>query len=114
MPSTPPTAIDMLSKTILAAHAEIGEGIKWNSPSFYYQTPTKYFATIHTRSGSSRLILHQGAKATNAPKPEIVDPQGLLDWLGKDRCSIVIRDAKHVKANAAAIQDIIRQWIAAL
>jgi len=110
----PPTAIESLRKIILAAHPEIGEGIKWNSPSFYYQTPTKYFATIHTRSGSSRLILHQGAKATGAPKPEIHDPQGLLDWLGKDRCSIVIPDAKQLQANETAIQDIIRQWIAAL
>jgi hypothetical protein len=92
-------AIELLRTTILTAAPGIGEGVKWNSPSFYFQTPATYFATINTRPGPIRLIFHRGAKSTDAPKPEILDPKGLLKWLGKDR---------------PAVQDIVRQWVAAL
>jgi len=105
--------IELLRATILAAHPEIGEGVKWNSPSFYFQSPATFFATINTRPGPIRLILHQGAKASGAPKPEIPDPKGLLEWLGKDRCSITFHDMKQIKANKSPIQDIVRQWVAA-
>lgn len=106
--------IELLRATILAAHLEIGEGVKWNSPSFYFQSPTTYFATINTRPGPIRLIFHQGAKVSDAPKPEIADPKGLLEWLGKDRCSMTFHELNQVKVNKTAIQDIVRQWVAAL
>ena len=107
-------AIELLRATILAAHPEIGEGVKWNSPSYYFQSPATFFATINTRPGPIRLIFHQGAKTSGAPKPEILDSKGLLEWLGKDRCSMTFHDSKQVKANKSPIQDIVRQWVAAL
>lgn len=102
--------LETVRELILDASPAIREGIKWNAPSF---RTSEYFATFNLREKNRlRLILHFGAKVkdgTNAP--EIVDPDGLLEWLAKDRCMITLRDRDEVKAKAAALQAIVRQWI---
>ncbi|MRG98351.1 DUF1801 domain-containing protein [Polyangium spumosum] len=99
-----------LRGAILGADACIGEGIKWNAPSF--RTSSEYFATFHLRAKEGvQIILHLGAKKRDTAGVSIADPEGLLEWLGKDRASVRFRDAKDVKAKRAAFVDVVRQWI---
>ena len=105
--------IDALRAIILSASPAITEGVKWNSPSFY---AGGWFATIHTRASDSlQLILHLGAKVQDANfrAPEIKDDAGLLKWLGKDRAVVRYEDMKGIRAGKAALQAILRQWVAA-
>ena len=52
--------LEAVRKTILGAHPGIGEGIKWNSPSFYFKD---YFATAGPRSKDFvQVVFHCGAK----------------------------------------------------
>ncbi|KAA0227494.1 hypothetical protein EDS67_15960 [candidate division KSB1 bacterium] len=44
----------------------------------------------------------------------ISDPNGLLEWLAKDRAAVKFRDMKAIKANKTAFEKIVRQWIACL
>lgn len=98
-----------LREVILGADARIGEGIKWNAPSF--RTPSEYFATFHLRAKEGvQIILHLGAKKREGTV-KIDDPAKLLEWLGKDRASVKFRDAMEVKAKRAAFVDVVRQWI---
>jgi hypothetical protein len=39
--------LEAVRKTILGTHSEIGEGIKWNAPSFHFR---EYFATAGLRT----------------------------------------------------------------
>ena len=110
-------AIELLRSTILGSSPEIAEGIKWNSPSFYLKTSGAYFATInvHRRSRAEDcvlVILHLGARvrADSMPALVISDPDGLLEWLARDRCAVRFHDLKAVRAKQAAIQEIVRQW----
>ncbi len=100
-----------LRQAILAADERIGEGIKWNAPSF---RTSEWFATFHLRAKAGvQLILHFGAKArdTSGARAAIADPDGLLEWLGPDRASVKLRDLDDVRARQPAFTAVVRQWI---
>lgn len=100
-----------LRRIIRDADPRIGEGIKWNVPSFL---TTDYFATLHLRMKQGvGVILHFGAKKTpvSATGVEIADPQGLLVWLAKDRAVVGFADPDDLEAKRTAFSAIVRDWI---
>ncbi|WP_224240332.1 DUF1801 domain-containing protein [Hyalangium gracile] len=106
--------IEAVRQLILGISPEIREGIKWNAPSF--QT-TDHFATFNLRGKEgARLILHTGAKTkqTATTGMKIADPLGLLEWLARDRCLVTLGTLKDLQARRAALEAIVREWIAQL
>lgn len=100
-----------LRQIILGADPRIGEGIKWNAPSFRTR---EWFATVHLRAKAGvQLVLHFGAKkrADFDPRRAIADPDALLEWAGEDRAFARFRDLAHVEAKQSAFTAVIRQWI---
>jgi len=100
-----------LREVILAADPRIGEGVKWNAPSF---RTSEHFATMHLRAKDGvQLILHFGAKKRErAIDPAtIADPESLLVWLGEDRASLTVRDLEEIEAKRSALTRLIQQWI---
>ncbi len=98
--------IDAVRRAILAVSPSIGEGIKWNAPSFKTKD---YFATFLLRSTDAvQLVFHRGAKAkdnaTTAPKTAY--PAELVKWLANDRCMVTVG-----KANHRALAAFVRAWI---
>jgi hypothetical protein len=103
--------IETLRKLVLAVDPSIGEGVKWNAPSF---RTTEYFATTHLRARTGiGVILHLGAKARALPKGGLAidDPEGLLKWLGPDRAMVELGAGEDLAGKAAAFQAVLRQWI---
>lgn len=103
--------IGAVRRAILDADPRIGEGIKWNAPSF---RTTEFFATVHLRAKDGvQLILHFGAKKRAAlpARGDIADPDALLDWLADDRATVRFRDLADVQARRDAFQAVVRQWI---
>jgi len=103
--------IGMVRTLILGADPAIGEGVKWKSPSFH---AGPYFATVNLRSlDGVQIILHLDAKKTAASTAglTVADPARLLTWLAKDRASVKFPGRKEIKANGAAFQALIRQWV---
>ena len=103
--------IETLRKLVLAVDPSIGEGVKWNAPSF---RTTEYFATTHLRARTGiGVILHLGAKARALPKGGLAvdDPEGLLKWLAPDRAMVELGAGKEFAGKAAAFQAVLRQWI---
>ncbi|HET7233800.1 MAG TPA: DUF1801 domain-containing protein [Longimicrobium sp.] len=104
-------AIRAAREAILGADAAIGEGIKWNAPSF---RTGEWFATFHLRAKDGvQVILHTGAKKRDdlAAGMAVADPDGLLQWLSADRATVKFRDLDDVKAKRAAFAAVIREWI---
>lgn len=104
-------AVAALRAVILAADPRIGEGIKWNAPSFRLADD---FATMHLRAKQGiGLILHFGAKknAISATGVHIDDPAGQLEWLARDRAMVGFRDAADVQARKPAFTALIHAWI---
>lgn len=102
-------AIEALRQAVRGADGSIGEGVKWNAPSF---RTTEYFATTHLRSEDGiGVILHLGAKAREDPSIEIADPERLLQWLARDRAIVIFTGIEQVTARERALQALVRQWI---
>ncbi|TDR40753.1 uncharacterized protein DUF1801 [Tahibacter aquaticus] len=100
-----------LRRGVLAADAQIREGIKWNVPSF---RTSDYFATMHLRARQGvGLILHFGAKKNAIAEHgvTIADPAGLLQWLARDRAMIVFADLPQWEAQRGVLQVLLREWI---
>lgn len=102
---------EAVRRVILGVSPEIGEGIKWNVPSF--RTPKEYFATLNVRSKeTAQLVFHLGAKVRHDQKSmSIADPKLLMKWLAKDRCMITLGKGREIPANRAAFEAIVRAWI---
>jgi hypothetical protein len=103
--------IDAVREMILDVSPEIREGIKWNGPSF---RTTEYFATIHLRARDGvQLIFHKGAKVKDDSTKgmKIDDPEGLIQWLAKERCLVTLGVGKELHARKKAFQAIVREWI---
>lgn len=104
-------AIVRLRAAMLASDGAITEGVKWNAPSFKVD---EYFATMQLRlKVGVGLVLHFGAKVRHVgtARDVIHDPDGLLNWLARDRAMLEFRDVNAVEARAPALQAIVRQWI---
>lgn len=103
--------IEALRRIILGCDPTIGEGIKWNAPSF---CTSEHFATFHLRAPDKvQIILHLGAKK-RAPaqlNTTIADPDAMLTWLGQDRATVEFSTMAEITAKRAALTDIIRQWL---
>ena len=99
-----------LRKIILATDPTIGEGIKWNAPSFH---TTEHFATFHLRAKPDlQLVLHRGARRrADAEAFAVDDPQGLLEWRDSDRAVINLKSLKDITARKTALTRLLRQWI---
>lgn len=103
-------AIAAVREAMRGADPSISEGVKWSVPSF---RTNDYFATTHLRARVGiGLILHLGAKVRKDASVSIEDPDGLLVWLAPDRAVVHFADVDQVHARAAALQAVIRQWIA--
>lgn len=106
--------VEAVRKVILDTDKEIGEQIKWNSPSFFYTGAMKPFdpkaykrdiVVLHLRKGMVLLIFPTGAV--------IGDPTGLLEGDYKDgRRMVSFKDIESLKQRAGDLQTVIRQWLA--
>lgn len=103
--------IEATRRVILGIDRSIGEGIKWNAPSF--RTEKEYFATFNMRAKDSvQLILHLGAKARPSQNAfKVADPKGLMKWLGKDRALVTLGAGRDLASNRAAFEAILRDWV---
>src|SRR5262249_11473959 len=103
--------IEAVRQIVLSVDSSIHEGIKWNGPSFRTK---EYFATFFLRAlDRVQLIFHKGAKVNdNSTKGmQITDPNGLIEWLAKERCRITVGAGKEIAKNRPALETIVREWI---
>lgn len=101
-------------KVMLGASGDIGEGVKWQAPSF--RTEADYFATINLRATEQvQVIFHTGAKAKGkVMQGKVADPEGLLRWLAKDRALASLGQGAAFKANSPALAALTAAWVARL
>ncbi len=102
--------IEAVRAILLGADARIHESIKWNAPSF---STTEHFATFNLRPKDAvQVVLHFGARVrARSPEISIYDPSGMLKWVAKDRCIVVLMDMKEIESKKGALRSIVKQWI---
>jgi hypothetical protein len=105
--------IETIRQIILKTNKEIGERIKWNSPSFYYTGEMKPFdpkeykreiVVMNLFKGRIMLVFPSGAKVN--------DTSGLLEGDYKDGRRITIfTNLNDVKAKEKSLQTVIKKWL---
>lgn len=108
------SVVEALRKIILAVDSEIGEQVKWNSPSFYYTGEMKSFDPKEYKRDIVVFNLHKKDKVllvfpTGA---KINDKTGLLDGKFPDGRKIaVFSSLDEVKDRADDLKTVVREWI---
>ncbi len=106
--------IESIRKIILSANAEIGEQIKWNSPSFFYTGEIKPFNPKEYKRDIVVLNLHKGYPLLVFPSgAKINDTSGLLEGKYTDgRRLVTIMNSEDLKHKEDALIKLIREWLA--
>ena len=110
--TTDRAGIDRLRAIVSAGAPGLTETIKWNAPSFADGDQDRVTLGIE-RKGGWRVVLHRGAATQDATGFVFDDPAKVAKWPSKDRGVATFADLFAVKAKAAALEDLIRRWIAA-
>ncbi len=106
--------VEALRKIILASHSEIGEQIKWNSPSFYYKGEMKPFDPKEYKRDIVVFNLHKKDRVllvfpTGA---KINDRTGLLEGKFPDgRKTTTFSSLDEVKSRENDLRAVILEWI---
>lgn len=102
-----------LREIVLSAHPEIGEQIKWNSPSFYFTGTMKPFDPKEYKREIIVFNLHKGRIMLVFPSgAKVNDKSGLLEGDFKDgRRTCVFADLDDVKTKEKALRQVIRTWL---
>lgn len=105
--------IEAIRQLILSTDPEVGEQIKWNSPSFFYQGEMKAFnakeykrdiVVVNIRKGIALLVFPTGAI--------IEDQTGFLEGEYTDgRRLASFKNMKDIEDKGPALQQVIRQWL---
>lgn len=106
--------IEAIRQLVLGTDPEVGEQIKWNSPSFFYQAEMKAFnakeykrdiVVVNVRKGIALLVFPTGAI--------IDDPTGLLEGEYTDgRRLVSIKNMNDLEDKGPGLQQVIKQWLA--
>lgn len=105
--------IEAIRQLVLSTDKTIGEQIKWNSPSFFYQGEMKKFnpkeykrdiVVLNIRKGTALLVFPTGAA--------IKDPTGLLEGDYTDgRRLATFKNMDDVKTRGSDLQKVIKLWL---
>lgn len=105
--------IEAIRQLILSTDKEVGEQIKWNSPSFFYQGEMKPFnpkeykrdiVVLNIRKGVATLVFPTGAK--------IKDTSGILEGDYTDgRRLATFKNMDDVKTKGKHLQKVVQQWL---
>lgn len=105
--------VEAIRQIILGADPEVGEQIKWNSPSFYYTGEMKPFDPKTYKRDIAVLNLHRGHALLVFPTGAIInDTSGLLEGDYKDgRRMVTFLDMEAVKSKEKALQEAVKTWV---
>jgi len=103
-------AIRRLCDIVESADARVQGEIKWHAPSYF--VGTRYATTGLNPKGGVRMVLHRGAKKVpGLTRPDIDDPEGLLEWRADDRAVLNFVDDAEVELRSDAVGHLVRQWL---
>jgi hypothetical protein len=103
--------IEQIRSIILSSNEQITEQIKWNAPSFCYGGEDRVTFNLRPQD-RIQLIFHRGAKVKDNSDFVFEDNTGLLKWAAKDRAILTLEGMDDVKANEAALKDLVDRWMA--
>ena len=105
--------VEALRKFFLKTDKEIGEQIKWNSPSFFYTGDMKPFNPKEYKRDIAVMNLHKGFVMLVFPTgAKVKDNSGFLEGNYPDGRKIVkIQDMKDLVRKEETLRKVIQDWL---
>ena len=104
--------IEAIRQLILSTDKEIGEQIKWNSPSFFYKGTMKDFNPKEYKRDIAVINLRKGILLIFPTGASIHDSTGLLEGNYSDgRRMIGFKDKTDVILKKEGLRKIINEWL---
>lgn len=105
--------VSHLRQFILSIDPTIGEYIKWNNPSFYYNGEMRAFDPKEYKRDIAVFNLHKGRIMLVFPSgSKVNDTSGLLGGkFSDDRKTAIFTDLADVKAKEKNLQNVIKTWL---
>jgi hypothetical protein len=106
-------AIEYLRQVILSTDKEIGEQIKWNSPSFFYTGEMKPFDPKEYKRDIAVMNLHRGKIMLVFPTgAKVADATGLLEGKYTDGRRIInFSGLDDIKTKEKSLKKVIKTWL---
>ncbi len=105
--------VEAIRQIVLTTHAEIGEEIKWNAPSFLYTGEMKPFKPKEYKRYIIVMNLHKRILLVFPSGAKVNDTTGLLTGAYADgRRLVYIKDMDDLKIKEAGIRKVILDWLA--
>ena len=100
-----------LRAALLASVPGLSEHIKWNAPSFVYDSVDRI--TFRLRPGDVlQLVFHRGPSVRKDVHTfAFDDPTGLLAWQTPDRGVVTFADLADVESKLEDVADLARRWV---
>lgn len=114
MPPALGEIVEAIRQLILQTDPIIGEQIKWNSPSFFYNGEMKAFAAKEYKRDIVVVNVHKGYPLLVFPTgAKIVDTTGLLEGDYTDgRRLAKFQSLEEVQEKGKDLQKIVSDWLA--
>ena len=105
--------VEYIRQIILSTDHEVGEQIKWNSPSFYYTGEMKPFDPKEYKRDIIVINLSRGKILLVFPTGAVIDDtSGTLEGSYKDgRRLMPFNDLADVKSKEKSLQAVIKNWL---
>jgi len=105
--------VEVLRKIFLNTDKEIGEQIKWNSPSFFYTGDMKPFNPKEYKRDIAAMNLHKGFVMPVFPTgAKVKDNSGFLEGNYPDGRKIAkIQDMNDLERKEETLRKVIQEWL---
>jgi uncharacterized protein YdhG (YjbR/CyaY superfamily) len=104
--------IEALLKAVKEECPILTETIKWNAPTFCYESKDRMTVMLH-KKGQVGLILHTGARPKEDKKaPHLyTDDTRLLEWNSNIRATIAFFDLADFVSKRNLFKKAVKRWI---
>lgn len=106
--------VQLLRDIIGSLDADLGEHVKWNSPSYVLDGEDRITMNLRNKEGVVKLVLHMGATRPEDKKgtPVLADDEGLVEWASDIRGLISFADTDDIRAKEPTLRRVLTGWLA--
>jgi hypothetical protein len=104
--------VEALRKIILSTEPKLKEILKWNAPSYTYDSSDRITFNLFNPD-FTRLVFHAGTgiKEDKKSPPVIEDKTGLMKWNSNIRATVTFNSVNQINESKEDLIWIIKTWL---
>ena len=105
--------VNLLRGIILESHSGLSEILKWNAPSYVFDSEDRLTFSVKNKQRLVKLVLHMGALRQEDKKatPIMSDETETIEWSSDIRGILSFASYEDIVSRRAEMIAIIRRWL---